>query len=61
MIRGARLHGLNRHRHVAVARDQDRRQPMACVSEPQQSNAVDSRQAGIDQQASSRLSSLDQG
>ena len=51
-VRSARLHGLNRHRHVAVAGDHDGRQPMARIAQPlQQFEPVHSGQVGIDQQA----------
>ena len=51
-VRSAGLHGLNRHRHVAVAGDHDGRQPMARIVEPlQQFEPVHSGQVGIDQQA----------
>ena len=51
-IRRARLHGLNRHRHVAVAGDHDGRQPMARIAEPpQQFEPVHSGQVGIDHEA----------
>ena len=51
-VRSARLHGLDRHRHVAVAGDHDGRQPMARIGEPlQQFEPVHSGQVGIDQEA----------
>ena len=51
-VRSARLHGLNRHRHVAIAGDHDGRQPMARIAEPlQQFEPVHSGQVGIDQEA----------
>ena len=51
-VRSARLHGLDRHRHVAVAGDHDGRQPMARIAEPlQQFEPAHSGQIGIDHQA----------
>jgi hypothetical protein len=51
-IQRARLHRLDRHRHVAVAGDHDRGQVMAVVVEfLQQLEPAHSRQIGVDQQA----------
>ena len=51
-IQRARFHGLNRHRHVGVAGDHDRRQAMALVMELlEQFEPAHSRQIGVDQQA----------
>ena len=51
-VRSARLHGLNRDRHVAAARDHDCRQPMPRQL-PQQFEPAHSRQVRVDQQACS--------
>ena len=52
-IQSARLHRLNRHRHVAIAGDHDGGQPIAGIVKPlQQFEPVHPRQIGVDQQAS---------
>ena len=50
-VEGAGLHGLNRHRHVAVAGHHDGWQPMARVVQPlEQFETAHPRQVGIDQE-----------
>ena len=51
-VRRAGLHGLHRHRHVAVAGDHDGGQPMARIVQPlQQFEPAHSGQIGVDQEA----------
>ena len=51
-IQCARFHGLNRHGHVGVAGDHDRRQAMTVMVELlKQFEPAHSRQIGVDQQA----------
>ncbi len=51
-VERARFHGLNRHRHVGIAGDHDRRQAMAVAVELlEQFEPAHSRQIGVDEQA----------